>query len=109
MLTADQVRALIVTRIVDTSDSCNSYHLGHVSGQLRALVAVLNDGTPAHAHCCDDLRDLLRAAQIPYRDLPGGEIDFLPEWLVEHGFEIDGDPDDPDSTIRHPVFSEIDW
>lgn len=105
MLDAEQVRALIVARIDSTAGSCNSYHIGHVMGQLRALVAVLNDGKPGPANSDDDLRRILREAKIPFRDQPDNRIDFPPDWLIEHGFEISGDSTDPNSKISHPVFS----
>jgi len=78
MLTEPQIKALLVARIIACTDSCNSFHINHVSGQIRALLAVLTDGS--HPTTSSDTPTILRLAGIPFTlDDDGWEVDD--EWL----------------------------
>lgn len=80
MLSEEEIKALIVFRLCNCS--CNSTHNMCVRHQVRALLAVLNNG---EAMCIDDVGDVLDAARIPHED---GDISG--EWLAEHGLLHDG-------------------
>lgn len=92
MLTEKQIRGLIVERFLVACESCNSYHRNHVSGQIRALCAVLTEKPPPSTGD-GDFQALFEAAGIPFTMLKGGFI-FPNEWLAEHGF-VDLDKNRP--------------
>ena len=95
MLTEKEIRALIVWRIARCSESCNSFHINHVDGQIRGLTAVLNNGVPIHSRATT--MDVLDYIGVPYT-MDGDEVLFSDEWMQEHGFT--------DDNMRHDTFGD---
>jgi hypothetical protein len=100
MLTEGEVRVLIVKRLMAACDSCNSYHINHVEGQIRGLLAVLNDGKKFDSD--GDCRRILEAAGIPWEPHPKDENGWrVPdEWFAQHGATVNGDD------VDHPKLTE---
>ena len=105
MLNQKDLEALIVCRLLSTADSCNSHHINHVMGQLRALAAVLKDGERPPSHFDYDLTILLDFCDIPHTIDEEHNIHWDREWMEDHGFIITPDPGgDPDKDkIEHPL------
>lgn len=91
MLDREQIKALVVCRLLAAEESCNSHHLDCVEQQIRTLLAVLTDGDPPVLH--GNARIVLKTAEIPFRDCDGGfEFEYDDDWLKAHGFKTkDGD------------------
>lgn len=100
MLTKEEIQVLIVKRLMAACDSCNSHHINHVEGQIRALLAVLNDGkkSPSDGDC----RGVLTAAGVPWEPHPDDPAGWnVPNaWLEERGCKIDG------NRVSHPKLAE---
>lgn len=97
MLDAEEIRSLILCRVIAALDSCNSHHINHCEGQIRALVAVLTGAVPPSF---SNMAEILDAAGIPYERREGNWIEYDDEWLSAHGFEVE------DDSVTHPRFSE---
>lgn len=82
MLTQIEVEALLVLRMNASSGSCNSHHINHCGGQLRALTAVLK-GEPIHSRAMS--AEILEYVGISFT-IDGDQVVFDPDWLDEHGF-----------------------
>ena len=103
MLTEEQVKSLLVCRIEATAGSCNSYHINHCEGQIRALVAVLT-GKPPPPHIGHDILGALDLVGVPYHKLDGGQFAWDEPWLLAYGFQtIKGATPEQDQ-IKHPFF-----
>ena len=99
MLDSNDIQCIVVLRIFEAVDSCNSYHINHTEGQVRALCAVLNNGVPPEA--TGDIRSYLRSAQIPFNETIEGGWDIPNKWLLEKGFTLkDGE------RVSHPKFGK---
>ena len=98
MLDKKQCQIFIVSKILQGRGETHSHILNHLSGQIRALVAVIS-GTPAPFN--DFLPDLLEMADIPYTDYGNGDFGFELSWLEQMGFDL-SDPQNP----RHPKYDE---
>jgi len=97
MLSKEQCQIFIVSKILQAKGETHAHVLNHLSGQIRALVAVISQRpTPFN----DYLPDLLEMAGIPYMD-EEGDVAFSMEWLAQMGFDL-SDPYNP----RHPKFNE---
>jgi len=90
MISEEEVKALIVGRIITATESCNSHHISCVQGQIRGLIAVLT-GTRPPVH--DDIRDILDLIGVPYRLCGEDAFDFDEPWMIAHGFTKRGDDD----------------
>ena len=99
MLTADEIRVLIVLRIQAAMDSCNSSHINNCKGQIRALVSVLNDVKPCPSS--NLATDMLRAAGIPFTETDD-QFDIDGDWLIEHGCKLEGENG---GNVSHAKFS----
>jgi len=112
MLNQEQVQALIVCRLLATEGTCNSFHIGHVEGQLRALAAVLNDGQPAAPQCGHDLAEYLAEVGIPYTLDDKQNILWDEQWMQDHCFTAEPNPikrdDVPPLVWKHP-FMKRGW
>lgn len=106
MLTKEETEALLLVRILACAESCNSFHINHVSGQIRALASVLKDGESPPSFG-DDIGEVLDWVGIPYtRD--GAYIHWHTEWLESRGFVVTHDPDGDETKdeIDHPKFKK---
>jgi hypothetical protein len=97
MLTLEETKALLVARL-NRTDRCNSYFLNHLKGQVRGILGVITGEVPTHS---DDVRVVLKDADIPFKDTGDGRIEYDDDWLIAHGFTIDHEHD----TCSHPRFS----
>ena len=97
MLAKREVEALLVLRIKAASESCNSHHINHVDGQIRALTAVLK-GKPVHAKA--DVSEICKYVDIPCVTNEDDTIGFNDDWLRGHGFVIENDD------FHHPTFGQ---
>ncbi len=100
MLTAEEIRALIVARLQDDS-SIPPINADRLEGELRALCAVLSGGDPPPR--TNSITTFLDAAKIPYT-MKGTMVDFPADWLRTHGFSID-----EDDAVHHPTFTNESW
>lgn len=92
MLDAEQIRALIYRRVNVCSESCNSYHMIQCIGEIRGMLAVLNDGDPlVHKHMTHWSK-VLDGAGIPYVTNTDGSLFVTDDWVLSHGFDADGKP-----------------
>lgn len=100
MLTHDEIQVLVVIRLMAACDSCNSRHINHVEGQLRGLLAVLNDGKKFDSD--GDCRAVLDAAGIPWTPHPKDDKGWsVPnDWLAKRGCTIEG------NNVFHPKLME---
>lgn len=104
MLTAEEIRALIVCRQQALAEGAHD----HVMHQIRGLVAALTGQMDPPC----EVAELLTAAGIPHTVITPtswafhADVSYPAEWILAHGFTIDGDPKDPESKIHHPRFSE---
>ena len=98
MLSEEQIRAMIVARFLRMAGSCNDHHINQLEDQIRALIAVLNDGKMPPIS--KSVRAYCRAAGVPVLRR-GSETGWSDEWLLEHGFERKRAGDD--STWYHPT------
>lgn len=97
MLNEKEIKALLLCRIEAVSDSCNSYHINHVSGQIRALISVITGEIPPITEDTADIFDILK---IPYETGDDGRLEVPDSWLLDHGFDAP-----KDKKIHHPRFS----
>jgi hypothetical protein len=99
VLTKGEVQVLLVARIQAVLESCNSHHINHVEGQIKALLAVLNNGEIPD-YDVEDVRSILDAAGIPHvKTRTGWEV---PEaWMEKHGATIN-----EDGIVDHPKLGE---
>jgi hypothetical protein len=103
MLTEEELLALIVVRLGNVSESCNTARREAIWDEIRGLVFVLNQKSIGSLRAHDDSGPVLDLCGIPWKHFgPKGseEGTEVPEaWLKEHGFvEVkDGD-------WRHPKF-----
>jgi len=86
MLTQIEIEALLVLRMNASSESCNSHHINHCSGQIRALTAVLK-GEPIHSRA--QTSEVCDYVGIPHTT-EDDQVVFDEEWLEDHGF-VGGD------------------
>lgn len=98
MISEEEIRSLIVCRIIAANGSCNSHHISHVEGQIRGMIAVLTGEAPPSFH--GEVTDMCAAAGIPVEKNGDGTVGFPREWLESHGFTLKGD------YISHPRFSK---
>lgn len=98
MLEKGQVEILLALRVQEACGTRNAHHRAHVTGQVRALVAVLTGRVPPVS---ESAADYLALAGIPHVAHPDGSLRWDDEWLMRHGFEFDPGPYGP---IRHPDF-----
>lgn len=87
MLNVEEIKALIVCRIYKALDSGSSSHVNAVRQQIKALIAVLNDG--AAPDVPDHVPDILDLIDVPYVEYDD-TLDIDPNWLAEHGIDDDG-------------------
>jgi len=100
MLSQEQIKATIVQRILVANKSCNSHHIEAIHNQVRALLYVLGDGAkPIRSY---SVVDICSAAGIPTITNEDDTIGFPEDWLVDHGFIVNGDE------ISHPIFG-VGW
>jgi hypothetical protein len=86
MLTKKQIKALIVIRSIACTKSCNSHHINHVMGQVRALASVLKGVEPPQFNTLMEAFDF---CDISYGLNPNGTVGFPSKWLERHGFIVD--------------------
>lgn len=98
MLTEEQVKSLLVVRVMACLGSCNSHHINHCEGQIRALLAVLTGKRPPRV---TDAVQTLTLAGIPCRDDGEGGFVLDDDWLEAHGFTFTRGEDDD---VSHPDF-----
>lgn len=98
MLNKKECQIFIVSKIFQAKGETRPNVLNHLSGQIRALVAVISE-IPAPFN--DYLPDLLDFVGIPFTE-EEGDIAFDVEWLKEVGFDL-SDPFNP----IHPKFNEV--
>lgn len=104
MLTREEIQALIVHRVFACCASCNSHHITTVIGQIRGLLAVLNDGETILGHEADFAWNVLEAAGVPHtRDGNGWQVPD--EWMLAAGFRPDSLAEG--STPSHPKFKNF--
>lgn len=97
MLNLEEIRSLIVARLLHQNESCSSHYSSVVQAQVRALVAVVTGEPPPIG---DFVQPYLRAVDIPFTELANGDVDLPKEWLEAHGFV------DVDRKPYHPRFSK---
>jgi hypothetical protein len=87
MLSRDEIQCLVFMRLLVCSESCNSFHINQVDGQIRALLCVLNDGKVIQPG--GDARMVLDTAGIPWK--PNGPTGWYvdDDWLRERGCKVD--------------------
>lgn len=83
MLSKEKLRKLIYQRIKVCVESCNSYHQNHVQGQIRGMIAVLNDGKLPPV--TEKTGDLYTAAGIPWTQIDNDTVCVPESWLEKHG------------------------
>lgn len=98
MLSENEIRVLIAKRVIAACDSCNSFHIGHVEGQIRGLLAVLLDGRKVDL--AGNVTQIFDIAGIPYSMREDGGWDVPEEWMRANGCTLEGD------TITHPKLLE---
>lgn len=100
MLTKEETEVLLVLRILAAHDSCNSYHINHVEGQIRALTAVLTGGeSPPTGSDTIVYLDAVGIPWGPHPDSPdGGGWNIEEQWFLDRGCEFE------DGRITHPKF-----
>lgn len=94
---ADDIRCLILLRLWHAYDTCNSGHLTHVEGQIRALLTCLNG--EIEPPLSGQARDILDRAGIPWQPLGKEGFKLDDDWLRRHGFELD---EDDEEYLEHP-------
>jgi hypothetical protein len=94
-LSDDDLRILIFLRSEAASESCNSYHINRVEGQIQGLLAALIGKYPGVLSTVDDV---FTAAGIPFSK-DGNFITYDDEWLTKMGFEFDDE-----DVHGHPKF-----
>jgi hypothetical protein len=103
MMKRKDIQSLVVYRILKCVESCNSYHINHVMGQIKSLVVVLNDGDISFN--TEDIREVLTAAGIPWKPHPDNPKNgwYIPRgWLKKRGFKVS-----QHGSVSHPKFN--DW
>lgn len=98
MLTENEIRVLILHRVMAACDSCNGHFINHVEGQIRGLLAVLTDGK--NIDMDDSIRHILDVAGIPWEDRADGGWNVPDEWCIANGCTVD------DDEIEHPKLAE---
>jgi hypothetical protein len=99
MLTEDEIRVLIVKRLMAACDSCNGHHINHVEGQIRALLAVLRGGKKVDLS--GDCTQVLDAAGIPWQKNGKEGWSVSDKWLRARGCT------GKDDEVTHPKL--MDW
>jgi len=87
MMTEEEIRAMIVNRLLVAENSCNSHHRMCVKQQIRGLLAALTGEVPTNS---DDIPTILRQAGIPH-SVECGTYDFVRPWMISHGFKAKPD------------------
>lgn len=86
----EDIRGMIVSRLLTAEQSCNSHHITCIKNQVRGLLAALTGDNPTNS---DDIVDILQQAGIPFVDHGKRQFDFDAEWMKAHGFTADEDGD----------------
>jgi len=96
----EELKAMLVARIYICCTSCNSYHINHVEGQIRALLSAVTDGASPMSLQHNRPALVLKEAGIPFTETKeGAEIDE--QWLKDHGFTNTSGKQTP----NHPKYS----
>lgn len=98
MLSEEEIRNLIIHRVFAAANSCSSYHINHVEGQIKALLVVLTGKSPEDIDSSNCIA-ILQTAGVPVVAKDGGwAIDT--EWLEARGFDCGNGG--MDVSISHP-------
>lgn len=98
MMTQSEIETLLIFRVETWLLSCNSHHQTTVAGQIQGLLAGLTGKRPPRI---EDPRDVLDAAGIPYKTIPGG-FEYDDDWLLAHGFVFEPGSEPEDLRQCHP-------
>jgi hypothetical protein len=81
MLNENEIKAMIILRAQAACDSCNSFHITRVEGQLQGLVFALTGDLISRT---DDVPTVLKAAGIKYEE-NGEKVVISDEELEKYG------------------------
>lgn len=103
MLTAPEIRALLVCRLSALAEETNRTRIVQMIAECKALVAVLTNGHPPTIKDNDFAAAVLDAARIPYTR-NGDALHWKDAWLREHGFLVRYDQASK-MIFTHPQFA----